>query len=428
MTCTGDIRGDVTPGLLTFGDLEMADLRVAIVHDRLTEHGGAEKVLAEIVGLWPHADVYTSIASGNAVRPPLKSVRSTWLSSAYRISGCRSHAPLLPMVPRTLRKLPLRGRYDIVLISHFAFATQAALAADCPTVAYVHSPARWAWDPAFRAQEAGGMAGRAFLHNLGRMARQNETRAASALTHVVANSTAVAGRIADWWGRPSTVVHPPVDIDRFAVDETVAREDFLLIAGRQVPYKRTDLAIRAAKRAGARLVVIGDGRHRTALDNLAGNETTFLGAVPHDTLVEMFQRCRAVLMPGVEDFGIVPVEAMACGTPILAVNSGGALDYIKPGVTGEFIDYGTDNEVIADLADKMSSIDFATFDPAEIRAFAESFSPRFFRSRMADIARLAINGQLEYGRGPNALTRTMPVAGLRAIDYGSRPMGALANE
>jgi glycosyltransferase involved in cell wall biosynthesis len=396
----------------------MADLRVAIVHDRLTENGGAEKVLAEFVRVWPHADVYVPIASDSAIRPPLHSVNGTWLSGAYRGLGGRTHAPLLPMVPRAMRKLPLRGRYDIVFISHFAFATQAALAADCPTVAYVHSPARWAWDPTFRVQEAGGVAGRVFLRNLGRVARRGESRSASALTQIVANSNAVAERISEWWDRQSTVVHPPVDIDRFRVDETVQREDFFLIAGRQVPYKRADLAINAAKRAGVRLLVVGDGRHRGALESLAGKETTFLGAVPHSTLVDMFQRCRALIMPGIEDFGIVPVEAMACGTPVLAVNRGGALDYIRPGVNGDFIEYGTDDAVVADLADKMSSIEFAQFGPAEIRTFAEAFSPQIFRSRIADIAELAISGRMEPGRSEGVHTRTIPVAGVAGMDYG----------
>lgn len=357
--------------------------RVALVHERFTEFGGSEAVVGEFVETWPDAEVFAPIVAPGGIREPVGAVHDSWLSRAHALTGGR-HAPLLPLVPRVLRRLPLRD-HDVVVISHHAFATQAALATDAPVVAYVHSPARWAWDREFRAQEAGGRAGQLALAALGTLARRGELRAAPRLAHVVANSHAVAQRVTDWWGLPASVVNPPVQVARFTPDPTLAREDFYLCAGRLVPYKRADLAIRAAQRAGVRLVVLGEGRFRAQLAAIAGPETTFLGATSAAQLQDMYRRCRALLMPGIEDFGIVPVEAMACGAPVLAVGAGGALDTVRPGVVGAYVPAGTDDEVVAALAELMGEFDSATYDPAKIRDHALTFAPEVFRARMAGV-------------------------------------------
>ncbi|MFE7797305.1 glycosyltransferase [Nocardia sp. NPDC057440] len=362
----------------------MNEPRLAIVHERFTEFGGSEAVIGEFVETWPHAEVFAPIVEPDGVRTPLKTVHDTWLSRAHAATGRRSHAPLLPFVPRALRRLPLRGRFDAVLISHHSFATQAVFATDAPTIVYVHSPARWAWDAEFRAQEAGGRAGQLALTALGRLARRAELRAAPHLTHVVANSHAVADRVQDWWGLPATVVNPPVQVEQFTPDTAIPREDFFLFAGRLVPYKRPDLAIRAAQRAGVRLVVLGDGRFRSQLDAIAGPETTFLGATSFDVLLDAYRRCNALLMPGIEDFGIVPVEAMACGTPVLAVGQGGALDTVRSGVTGAYVDHGSDEHVIEGMAAAMRAFDPTAYHPATIRDHAMSFSPSAFRTNIAE--------------------------------------------
>ncbi|MGW0182144.1 glycosyltransferase [Nocardia sp. NPDC003345] len=373
----------------------VAAAEVAIVHERFTEYGGSEAVVGELARIWPRARVFAPIVDPTAApahaHPPWDTVSGGPLSRIHAATGRRSHAPLLPFVPRALRGLPLRDRYDAVVISHHAFATQAALATDAPVIAYVHSPARWAWEPEFRAREAGGAAGRAALAALGVLARRGETTAAPHLTAVVANSRAVADRIRERWNLPAAVVHPPVRLDRFSLDPAVAREDFLLFAGRLVPYKRPDLAIRAAQRAGCRLVVVGDGRYRARLEAMAGPETTFLGAAPDEVLVDMYRRCRALLMPGVEDFGIVPVEAMACGAPVLAVGAGGALDTVLPGRTGALIAPGTDEAVVDGFAAALRDPAGAgLLPPAPIRRHAETFGPEMFRARMAEIVGAAM--------------------------------------
>ncbi|NUS43135.1 MAG: glycosyltransferase [Mycobacteriaceae bacterium] len=363
----------------------MTDPRIAVVHERFTEYGGSEAVVGELVRQWPDAAVFAPIADPDCLRPPLPAtVRDTWLSRAHAMTGRRSHAPLLPLAPRAIRRMPLRD-YDAVLVSHHAFATQAVFATAAPVLAYVHSPARWAWDPAFRAREARGAGGRLALRALSRLARRSELRAAPELAAVVANSRAVADRVREWWGLPAAVVCPPVRIDAYTPDPTVAREDFFLVAGRLVPYKRPDLAIRAAQRAGRRLIVVGDGRFRAHLDAIAGPETTFAGAVSDAELRSLYQRCRALLMPGIEDFGIVPVEAMACGTPVLAVGAGGALDTVLPGCTGELVPPGDDTAVVDELSCQLDSFDQSRYLPATIRAHAEQFAPDRFRATMAHL-------------------------------------------
>ncbi|MDF3339046.1 glycosyltransferase [Mycolicibacterium septicum] len=373
----------------------MSSPRVAIVHERFTEFGGSELVVAEFMRTWSDAKVFVPItepacrqkmmhAAGRSEADTDTSISVTWLDRIYSATGRASHAPLLPLMPPAFRGLPLRDDVDVVLVSHHAFATQAALATDAPVVAYVHSPARWAWDRAFRDHEMASRAGRFALSALGGLARRGELRAAPRLSHVIANSQAVASRIRDWWGLPSSVVHPPVRTDRFTPEPSTAREDFYLFAGRLVPYKRPDLAIRAAQRSGNRLVILGEGRFREELETIAGPETTFLGAASDEVLQDMYRRCRALLMPGVEDFGIVPVEAMACGTPVLALGAGGALDTVLPGVTGEHIPPGPDADVIDRFASVMRDFDPADYRPRVIADHAATFSPEAFRARIGD--------------------------------------------
>ncbi|MCV7227163.1 glycosyltransferase [Mycolicibacterium komossense] len=363
----------------------MSATRIAIVHERFTEIAGSEHVVEQLARQWPDADVHVPLARAVGIpnglsAPPV----TTWLDSPYRMLGQRSYAPLTPLMPRSFRGMRL-GEVDVVIASHHAFATQVAFATDAPVIAYVHSPARWAWDPALRAQEAGGPAGAAVLSGLSRIARRGELAAVGRLQQVVANSTAVADRISRWWGRDAVVVHPPVDTEGFTPDDSVERGDFFLLAGRLVPYKRPDLAIRAAKQAGKRLVVVGDGRAMTACRELAGPDTTFVGRVSHQELLDLYRRARALVMPGIEDFGIVPVEAMATGLPVIALGAGGAVDTVVPERSGVLVDTGSDDEVVAGFAAAMRSFTPADYHHGEVRVWAENFSRENFRRRIRDV-------------------------------------------
>ncbi|MGU3432698.1 glycosyltransferase [Actinomycetes bacterium M1A6_2h] len=362
----------------------MTATTIAIVHERLTEIAGSEHVVRELANEWPDALVHVPIARPEGVDPEIGSrIRVTSLDRLYGALGRKSYAPVLPLVPPVLRRLEL-GKPDAVVISHHAFAANAVHATDVPAVAYVHSPARWAWDKTLRAGEADGVLGNAALTALSAIARRGERSAAPLLAGVVANSNAVAERIRLWWDRDATVVHPPVDTDFFTPDSRAERGDYFLLAGRLVPYKRPDIAVRAARLAGVPLVVAGDGRYLEYCKSIAGPETTFLGRVSGERLLELHRNSRALVMPGIEDFGIVPVEAMACGAPVLALGAGGALDSVVPGLSGQLIEAGDDNDIIEGFASAMSAFDAADFDGVAIRAHAEGFSRSEFRRRMRD--------------------------------------------
>jgi glycosyltransferase involved in cell wall biosynthesis len=359
----------------------MSDARVAIVHERFTEVAGSENVVQQLAFQWPDAAVYAALAKPSGI-PDGLTPQTTWLNSWYRLLGARSYAPLTPLLASAFRGMNLRG-YDAVIVSHHAFATQAAFGTDSPVVAYVHSPARWAWDSSLRAHEAGGKAGAAVLAGLARATRNAEIAALGRITRLVANSTAVAQRIEKWWNRDAVVVHPPVDTEGFTPDPSIKREDFYLLAGRLVPYKRPDLAIAAARKAGVRLVVAGEGRSMKACRDWARDgDVTFLGRVSQGQLLDLHRRARALLMPGVEDFGIVPVESMATGTPVIALGAGGALDTVVPGTTGVLIEPGNDEEVVDRFACAIGSFAADQYDGAVIRRWAERFSQASFRAEM----------------------------------------------
>jgi glycosyltransferase involved in cell wall biosynthesis len=359
--------------------------RVALVHERFTEVAGSEHVVEQLAAQWPDARVHVPIARTSGTPSALRArTTTTWLDRLHQLSGQHSYAPLMPLMPKAFRGMKL-GAVDVVLVSHHAFATQAVFATTAPTIAYVHSPARWAWDASLREGEAGSRLGGAALALLASYARRAELAAAPRLHRIVANSTVVADRIREWWHREAVVVHPPVDTDAFTPDLGLPREDFFLLAGRLVPYKRPDLAILAANAAGVRLVVVGDGRSLDHCRSIAGPTVTFLGRAPHAQLVDVYRRCSALVMPGLEDFGIVPVEAMACGTPVIALGAGGALDSVVPAVTGQHVHGSTDAELVDDFAAAMKAFNGRAYNPAVIRAHAETFSRAVFGERMRHV-------------------------------------------
>ena len=353
--------------------------RVALVHERFTDFAGSEMVVEQLAREWPGAPVLAPITRMESIPGPLRrQVRPGALTRFTTAGGAYAH--LLPALPVAMRRLDTEGA-DVVVASHHAFATQVVHSTDVPVIAYVHSPARWVWDASMRRGEVGGRLGDAALGVFSAGFRPVDRRAAEKVHTMVANSRAVAGRILNWWGRESVVVHPPVDIARYQPDPDVAREDFFLMAGRLVPYKRPELAVAAAARAGVRLVVVGEGRARAECERIAGPDTQFLGRVDDATLLSLYRRCRALVMPGIEDFGIVPVEAQACGTPVIAAAEGGALDTVLDGETGELVDIADDGaeERWVDVLRRFQASDL---DPATIRHHAESFSRARFRERM----------------------------------------------
>lgn len=366
--------------------------RLTIVHERFTELGGAEQVVGVLAQLWPDAEVFTTVVDSSALPPGLDPSRvrpHPRLQRAWRRTG--SYVPLLPLLPEALRRVPLEG-VDVVVLSHHAFALHAANAAGSDTLvaAYVHTPARWIWDPAYRHWEGLGGLGSAALGAFAYTARPRERRAARRPDLLMANSRFVAERVSRWWGRSAQVVAPPVEVDEPAsVPRPGGRratawdgEAPFVYAGRLVPYKRPELAVRAARLAGVRLCVVGEGRHRSAVEAAADDSVELVGRAPRSELLRRLRDARALVFPGIEDFGIVPVEAQALGTPVLAVGAGGVLDAVVPGRTGELVPPGSDDEVVEALAAAMAHFDRSRYDPAELRANAARFSRRAFARRV----------------------------------------------
>lgn len=360
--------------------------RVVLVHERFTELGGSEKVVDQLARIWPDCRLFAPIADPKVLQSNVAALPLTVsrLQSMYRGGSRYSH--LLPLLPLAMARADLTDA-DLVVVSHHAFANRVRPPVGVPVLSYVHSPARWLWDPAMRRLEIDKGPGRVALSAYARTQLGADRRAAARVTQLVANSTTVARRIATWWGFESEIIHPPVDTDFYAPAEPVEREDFFLLAGRLVPYKRPQVAIAAATAAGVPLVVAGQGRMLESCRAVAGPNVQFVGEVSDLELRDLFRRCRGLLFPGVEDFGMVPVEAQSCGAPVIGVDEGGIRDTVMHGVTGELVAFETDpDRQVRSLTASLRNFDDSIFDDKIIRRHAEQFSLERFRLAIENAA------------------------------------------
>ncbi len=357
-----------------------APARMALVHDYLNQRGGAERVFRHIADLYPQAPVYTSlfdpVVTGDLVDPAR--VRTSFLQA---LPGSSRYFRLLaPLYPAAFERIDLRA-YDTIVSTTTAWAKGVRFRPDATHVCYIHTVSRFAF--AYDAY-VGGLTGgsRGALGHLARpvVARLIAWDRAAALrpTAFIANSKNVAARVAKYYGREAFVAHCPIDVDRFAVG--AGDGDYALVVSRLLPYKRIDIAITACAAAGMRLVIVGVGPAERALKAAAlGTRTEFLGALSDAALRDVMGRARAVILPGEEDYGLVPLEANASGRPAIAYGAGGALETIRPGSTGEYFSEAT----AASLEATLRAFDPDRYDPAILRAHAESFGPEPFKRRFA---------------------------------------------
>jgi glycosyltransferase involved in cell wall biosynthesis len=362
--------------------MDLTHVRVAIIHERFTELGGSERVVEQLHRLWPEAVIHAALVDRDVLPAGLAdaTVRPSALQKLFH-GGEGRYSHLLPLLPAAMAHLDI-GDVDLAVTSHHAFANRVRPPAGVPVISYTHTPARWLWDPAMRAGEAGGALGSAALAAFAASQRSADRRAAQRTSGIVVNSSYVASRVEMWWRKEAEVVHPPVDVSWYQPDPSVPREDFFLFAGRLVPYKRPEVAVAAAQRAGVRLVVAGAGRSSTTLRRIAGPGVTLLGKVSDEVLRDLYRRCQALVFPGEEDFGIVPVEAQACGAPVVALRAGGILDSVVDGVTGVL--YRADRQTHVEvLAEELRRFDASRFDAARLRGHATGFSQEAFRARFA---------------------------------------------
>ena len=356
-------------------------MRVALVHDWLTGMRGGEKVFELLCDRFPDADVFTLFHRPGAVSAPIERHRITtsWLQQFPGAS--RHYRRYLPLFPSAIERFDLRG-YDFIVSSSHCVAKSVIPASGTRHLCYCHSPMRYAWDQFeayFGADRVGAVRSRFVYRPIMTRLAKWDARTATRVHRFIANSRHVAGRIARYYNRRASVVYPPVDT-AFYRPAAAAPENHFLIVSALVPYKRIDLAIEACRRAGARLRIVGDGPERQRLERLAGADVTFLGAVSDETIRDEYQRAQAVILPGEEDFGIVPVEAQACGRPVVAYGRGGALETVVDGDTGVLFQELTLESISAAL-NRVSAL---RIDAGRVRAHAEQFSREQHTQRMRE--------------------------------------------
>lgn len=369
-------------------------MRAAIVHYWLVKRRGGEQVLDAIAELLPGADLVSHVVDPRLLVGPLsgRSVRTTFIS---RLPFARTHYPLyLPLMPLALEMLDATP-YDLIVSSEAGPAKWVIPRPDAHHVCYCHSPLRYIWDQKeiylSRFKGPLRLAAEAYASRL----RASDVQSSLRVDTFVANSNFVAQRIWKYYRRDARVVHPPVEVDRFTV--APAPEDYYLLAGENRRYKRAEVAVRACAELGRRLVVVGGGDW-SALKAIAGPRAEFRGRVSDHAWRDALANCRALLFPGIEDFGIVPVEVLASGRPVIALGRGGVRDVVEPGETGVLYDdpsvEGMRRAILAFEAEE------GAFRPEACVARAQRFSPDVFRRQFAACLPSGASGRADAASGP----------------------------
>jgi glycosyltransferase involved in cell wall biosynthesis len=361
-------------------------MRVALVHDWLTGMRGGEWVLHEIAQLFPNARIYTLVHRGGSVVPELEShpIHTSWLQVPS--FGGRRWRYLLPLMPAAVENFNIPDA-DLVISSSHCVAKGVIPPPGAFHLSYVHTPMRYVWDQR-----------RIYLNRLprlflpfaqGRLARlrQWDMVSSARVDRLIANSRLVAWRIKHYWNRSAEVIPPPVDTEFFSPGGD--RGDGLLTVAALVPYKRVEVAVEVARQLGRSLDIVGTGPQSRHLRRIAGPHVRFRGWLSREELRDAYRRAAAVLVPNIEDFGMVTVEALACGTPVVGLASSGTADVIRSGVEGELAEENT----VAALAEATDAVLRRQWDPDQLRARTEVFSRNAFQMRFRFLL-----DRLEFGR------------------------------
>ncbi len=357
-------------------------MKIAVIADWLPVFGGAEHVLKEFHELWPQAPLYTTVANRKKLSELGKAnIIVSRLQKWYSL--IRKHPPLLPLMPRIMEDIDLSD-FDVVLSSSHAIGKGIIPPSSAVHICYCHTPMRYAWEmekqylkdyrvPGFMQRRVRGQ-----LRDI----RRWDLSTAKRVDHFIANSMTTQERIKRIYGRESTVIYPPVG--EFFFEKELKRSDDragFLAVGRLVPYKRFDLLIETANRLKLQLKIAGTGRDLNRLKRLAGETVEILGFVPEEKLRDLYQSARALLFPQMEDAGVVPLEAQACGTPVIAFAKGGALDTVKDSVTGLFFA----DQTAEAIEEALNRFEEMQFDPQMIRDHTKEFNEERFRTQVKEI-------------------------------------------
>lgn len=367
--------------------MDINKLNVAIVHDYMTQWGGAEGFVRLLHDIFPKAPIYTTVLDRGILPDEMKSVdiRTSFLQGAPLLPrALKAYVPLLPLA---IERLDLRS-YDLVLSSTSAFAHGVSVSGK--HIAYVHNTMRFAWDyqkyfANYKMPATGKMLARLGAPFL----KKWDMRAAKRPDILLANSKVVAERIATRWGRQAQVMYCPVDVSGYRIG--TGERHHLAVVSRLVPYKRIDLAIKAVNVTGDRLLVVGDGPDRLRLQAMAKDNVSFLGRVSENEKRTVLESASAVLIPGEEDFGIVPIEANACGTPVVALAAGGVLETQIDGVTGALYS-GLGFEDIVEAVKRARKL---RFSPEKMAQNADRFSRAAFATNLRRVITDMFQGDAE---------------------------------
>lgn len=314
-------------------------MKVAIVHDWLTNYGGAETFVELLLKIYPQADIFTLVYDKKKMKNHFSN-NKIFTSSLQKIPfSTKLYTKLLKFMPKAFESFDLTS-YDLVICSSSSCAKGVIVPPYIPQIAYIHSPMRYAWDLFFDYKKRSGKLTQFFMSKWMPSIRQWDYISSQRIDTLIANSKYIARRIKKFWNRDAQVIYSPVNEERFFPDFSKERKDFYVAFSRLVPYKRIDLAIKAIKGTGKKLVVIGSGSEEKKLKQLAANDKniTFTGRIDDEQLRNYLQTCKAMIFCAEEDFGLAPLEAQACGTPVIAFGRGGACETVKDCQTGVFFE------------------------------------------------------------------------------------------
>jgi len=380
--------------------------RVALVHDFLLDLRGAERVFAAICDAWPDADVFSAVYDerGTEGRFAGRNVQTSFLQRLRPTA--RTFRVLLPLYPHAVESLDLRG-YDVVISSSSAWSHGVLVDPGAVHVCYCHNPFRYAWSEREATLSARGPLLRPALGLLLNRWRQWDWIAAQRVDRYVANSHLTASRVRRYLGREATVLHPPVEIDRFRPGPV--GEHYLVLA-ELMAHKRLDVAIRAFNALGLPLLVVGDGPEARRLARLAGPTVRLTGRLPDRAVAELLRSCRALVVPAAEEFGIAAVEALASGRPVLAAEGGGVSESVEAGVTGAFFTGGDAGALI----ECVRGFDALAVDPAACVATAQRFGPDRFQAALRRIVDVAVEEERRPRPGERAAGGLVSLQGRRS--------------
>lgn len=363
----------------------MAKPRVAIVHDWLTNMGGAEPLVLELHKLYPDAPIYTSVYDKEKMTAFADcDVRTTYLQKVLPKFLRYKHVLWPVLRAHAFRKLDM-SEYDLIISSSTAEAKSVKKRPDATHICYCNTPTRYYWSHYEEFKNTFNFGPLTFLIRMVippfvKWMRKLDLDSVKGVDYFMANSYEVKDRIKKYYGRDSTVVWPAVDVSRFEIKQTAKTKRYgFAIWGRHVPYKRFDLAIEACNRLKLPLTVVGTGPETENLKKIAGLTITFAGRAPDEELTKIAQSAKAFIFPGEEDFGISPVEALAAGTPVIAYHSGGAKDYVIEGKTGHFFN----TQTVDSLVSALTEFEKMQFSTKQVAQSAHKFGAERFRSEVA---------------------------------------------